>query len=155
MEYFVTDQKDGKFSVTFDWADGDKYLNHDYSLKLSKYPIDPGPLVDTSRSTFTFKDVSAGTYSLSMKTKLIGSWTEDYIYWDKIDVSSKTAGSTIANFLSYPTQQLPKEQSQITSLEAQVTSLTKEKDSNHTWAIWSSIIAAGFAYAYAVKAMNS
>lgn len=135
LDYAVVKTGDNKFTVTIDWSDPSKSLTQDYSIRLAKTAGDPGPLVDTSKSVYSFTDVPSGKYVVSLKTKFVGSWTDDYVSWNDIDVSEKTSGSGKSLFVfgSYI--------SQIPAVEPKCENEIKNEDTYFAWAGWATIIA--------------
>jgi len=104
LEYDVIKTGEDKFSVSFDWYYPNETDDKDWSVRLDTKAADPGPLADTHRSKITFSDVKPGNYTLSVKAKILGEWS-DYAYWDSIYISDAIAKDKVPTVIEYASQQ--------------------------------------------------
>jgi hypothetical protein len=104
--YNVTPTEHGTYNVYFDWDDSD---NQQYSIALHKYAGgDPGPLVDTTYSGYTFWDVTPGTYYVNLKKSIHGYWSTVQ-YW-KVEVPDSVPPQPSPQVLGDRTELMPEQQ---------------------------------------------
>lgn len=76
---------DKTYHILADWDDVGGVQERDYSIGIKASAGDPGPLPDTTKSEYTFENVKPGKYTISLKTKVGGVWSE-YVYWENIEI---------------------------------------------------------------------
>lgn len=95
----------GEVDLHFDW---DRPDGRGYSITLNKTAgANPGPLADTTKSEYTFKDITPGRWYVNVKEIMNGQWSQ-ITYWE-IDVPSDVKSQ--ARPLHTPTP-LPRQTSQ-------------------------------------------
>ncbi len=77
--YTFIKNSSGGVDLHFDW---DRPDGREYSITLSKTAgADPGPLADTTKSEYTFKDITPGTWYINIKEMMNGQWSQ-ITYWE-------------------------------------------------------------------------
>lgn len=77
---YAYNQKTKSYSVSVDWDD--VIGSSGYSIAISRSAgINPGPLVDTFSSDWTFTKVSPGTWYINLKAKKGSQWSDNVTYW--------------------------------------------------------------------------
>ena len=86
---FILNKITKRYDLKFDWDD--IYSASGYSIGLSKVAgANPGPVVDTTKSEWLFRNVGSGRLYVNLKAKLDGSWSK-VRYWDVYGPSLPTS----------------------------------------------------------------
>lgn len=109
----------GGIDLHFDW---DRPDGRGYSITLNKSAgADPGPLADTTKSEYVFKNVTSGKWYINLKEMINGEWSQ-VAYWE-VEIPANVAAQAVPYYSPTPMPKI------VTKAESQKESTENDSDS--------------------------